>query len=258
MFPNSADKQNTATLPQFHVLVFSLGRLLPTCDSRISVVTRFLGQIVLKRRQNRAANILAGSLSAFTSSNAIERYAKRVKWGSRHLQALARRRMACMTAHLTLLNRQWDRLYPPPPPTATLPRAKSNSDTGVLPPATATKNVASPPSSPNNARSARRQRRGGGGGKQKGNSRQKRQGRALAAADTAQTGEADADDVPICDQDKGSSTSTTAREKQVCVSSKAKREELLAWLRTTRANHSAAMVNYERFTVRRMFCSLLD
>lgn len=84
-------------------------------NSRIAIVTRFLSRSIVLRRRNRAANVIAGALGSLTNSNAVGRYAKRVKWGSHHIQAVVRRRMGCMAAHLTLLSRHWERLFPLPP-----------------------------------------------------------------------------------------------------------------------------------------------
>ncbi|CAN0280159.1 unnamed protein product, partial [Ectocarpus sp. 12 AP-2014] len=54
--------------------------LLEANMNRMAIVTRFLSQMALKRRRNRAVKIIIGALSAFTNSNAIGRYAQRVNW----------------------------------------------------------------------------------------------------------------------------------------------------------------------------------
>ena len=82
---------------------------------------RFLCRVIVKRRRVRAVRIIAGALGAFTKSNVVRRYAGRVRWGAHRLQAAARQRVACMTDHLDLLSRHWDRLYPPP----TVPTVRS-------------------------------------------------------------------------------------------------------------------------------------
>ncbi|CAM9875461.1 unnamed protein product [Ectocarpus sp. 4 AP-2014] len=241
--------------------------LLEANMNRMAIVTRFMSQMVLKRRRNRAVKILIGALSAFTNSNAVGRYAQRVNWGTRHLQAVVRRRMACMTSHLTLLNRHWDRLYPPvtlplmttgmllrPPSKASLP--PSRPGTAETTPATSTS-----PSS--NKRPNRRKGARGQGGQKKGRTRPKRQksvvgrekkfendtgdgggGQGSAGATLAST-------VPETAESKSAppETASQPRRPPVYVSIEAKHREIFSWLQRTRAKHCRDVINYERFTI---------
>lgn len=213
---------------------------LPINNSRIAVVMRFLSGILLRRRRRIAANTIAGSLGAFTNSNAIARYAKRVNWGSRHLQAVARRRMECLTAHLFLLSKQWDSLY--------LPAIPQSAPAPVPDTERASKTAAAPPTSaPSGKRSS--PKRKGGGGKQKGKGASKRQGEASLAR-IAKMGRVDIDNAQGTGETTVDSTGEARRHQLICVTAKAKADEITLWLRRARSKHCQDLINYDRLTVR--------
>lgn len=60
-------------------MLFASPARTPNTRSRIATVSRFLLRVVDRRRRTKAANILAGALGALTNSNAIVRYARRVR-----------------------------------------------------------------------------------------------------------------------------------------------------------------------------------
>ncbi|CAM9175616.1 unnamed protein product, partial [Ectocarpus fasciculatus] len=240
--------------------------LLEANMNRMAIVTRFMSQMALKRRRNRAVKVLIGALSAFTNSNAIGRYAQRVKWGTRHLQAVVRRRMACMTSHLTLLNRHWDRLYPPAPlplmTTAMLLRPPSKDSLPQSRPGTAETTPATAPSSSSNKRPNRRKGVGGQGGQKKGRTRPKRSksvvGREKKVGDAGGggSGQASTGGTPASTGPGAAEGNSTAgenasqpRRPPMYVSSEAKHREIFSWLQRTRAKHCRDVINYERFTI---------
>ncbi|CAB1119759.1 unnamed protein product [Ectocarpus sp. CCAP 1310/34] len=239
--------------------------LLEANMNRMAIVTRFIGQMALKRRRNRAVKILIGALSAFTSSSAIGRYAQRVNWGTRHLQAVVRRRMACMTSHLTLLNRHWDRLYPPVPlplMTTGMPlRPPSEASLPPSQPGTAKTTPATSTSPSSNKRPNRRKGAGGQGGPKKGRTRPKRQksvvGRkkqfqndAGGGGGQGSAGATHASTVPETAESNSAPRETAPQRRRppVYVSSEAKHREIFSWLQRTRAKHCRDIINYERFT----------
>ncbi|CAN0215764.1 unnamed protein product, partial [Ectocarpus sp. 13 AM-2016] len=240
--------------------------LLETNMNRMAIVTRFMSQMALKRRRNRAIKIIIGALSAFTNSNAIGRYAQRVNWGTRHLQAVVRRRMACMTSHLTLLNRHWDRLYPPVPlplmTTALLLKPPSKASLPLSRPGTAETTPATSTSTSSNKRPNRRKGAGGQGGQKKGRTRPKRQKSIVGREKKVENdtgggggqgsaGATLASMVPETAESKSAAPETASQPRRppLYVSSEAKHREIFSWLRRTRAKHCRDVINYERFTV---------
>lgn len=232
-------------------------------SSRLAIVTRFMRRMVLRRRRNKAAKVLVGFLSALTKSNAIGRYAQRVKWGTRHLQAVVRRRMACMSSHLILLNRQWDRLYPPATlaPTKTAVPLPSPPSSATLPisPSGEADAKPTPAASPNASKRPPRRRGGGGGqgGQKKGKGRQKPRQSVVGAGRKEDGGsggvgqatvEPTAPTVP--EESVTGLQQTNRRRPPLFVSSKAKHDEIVAWLQRARSRHCRDIINYERFTVR--------
>lgn len=233
-------------------------------NSRLAIVTRFMCRMALKRRRTRAVKVIVGALSAFTNSNAICRYARRVNWSTRHLQAVVRRRMACMSSHLILLNRHWDKMYPPVPlqPTrkAEQPRSPpSPSAENASPPATEAQRAASAP--PNSSkRPARKKGVGGQGGQRKGKGRQKQQQSAAGAGKKGAVGgnrsgrgrSAEGSPTVVAPDDEGSDAAQAdeTRKPSLYVCAKAKHEEIFSWLQRTRSKHCRDVINYERFTVR--------
>lgn len=232
----------------------------------MAIVTRFMSQMALKRRRNRAVKVLVGALSAFTNSNAIGRYAQRVNWGTRHLQAVVRRRMACMTSHLTLLNRHWDRLYPPVPlppmTTAMLLRPPSKASLPPSRPGTAETTPAPATSPSSNKRPNRRKGAGGQGGQKKGRPRPKRQKSVVVLEKKVENdnsgggggggGQASTLAVPGTAESNcaGPENAPQPRRPPVYVSSEAKHREIFSWLQRTRSKHCRDVINYQRFTVR--------
>ncbi|CAM9924123.1 unnamed protein product [Ectocarpus sp. 6 AP-2014] len=239
--------------------------LLEANMNRMAIVTRFMSQMALKRRRNRAVKIVIGALSAFTNSNAIGRYAQRVNWGTRHLQAVVRRRMACMTSHLTLLNRHWDRLYPPVPlplmTTAMLLRPPSKASLPPSRPGTAETTPATSTSPSSNKRPNRRKGAGGQGGQKKGRARSKRRKSVVGREkkvenDTGGGGQGPAratlaSTVPETANSNSAppENASQPRRPPVYVSSEAKHREILSWLQRRRAKHCRDVINYERFTI---------
>lgn len=229
-------------------------------------------RMILKRRRTKAVKVMVGALSAFTNSNAIGRHARRVKWGARHLQAVVRRRMACMSSHLILLNRYWDKLYPPVPlqttrnPVSLQPLPPSAAAT-VSPPATEGQQLATPASLNSGKRPARKRVGGGQGGQRKGNGRQKRQ-QSIAGAErkresavggnrssSGPSAEAPATLVAPDDKKSAATAQTDQRRRPpIYVCAKAKHREILSWLQRTRSKHCRDVINYERFTVRPLEC----
>lgn len=235
-------------------------------NSRLAIVTKFLCHMVLKRRRNRAVKVMVGALSAFTNSNAIGRYARRVHWGSRRLQAVVRGRIACMSSHLALLNRQWDRLHPPIPVPQTIAASAMSSPplSTALPvslPDIVEGKVTGEAMSPNGSkRPARRKGAGGQGGQKKGKGRKSQQsvvavGKAGASGRGGGGGRGQAAAVrkAVSTPDNDSSAPTEAKRRgrpPPHVSSKAKHDEIISWLQRTRSKHCKDVINYERFTVR--------
>lgn len=239
-------------------------------NSRLAIVTRFLCQTILKRRRNRAVKVMVGALSAFTNSNAIGRYARRVKWGSRRLQAVARGRITCMSSHLTLLYRHWDRLYPPVPVSPTMtalapPSPPLSAISPVSPSATAEAKLTGAPASSNGSKRPARKKGGGGqGGQKKGKGRPKRRQSVIAGGKKGDGsrgsgggvgggGQAAAVPTALSTPEDGSSALVQAAQRRrppLYVSSKAKHEEIFSWMQRTRSKHCKDVINYERFTVR--------
>lgn len=233
-------------------------------NSRLAIVTRFVCRMALKRRRNRAVKVMVGALSAFTNSNAIGRYARRVNWSTRHLQAVVRRRMACMSSHLILLNRHWDRMYPPVPQQPTrkaepLQPSPSPSASTASPSATDAQRAASA-SSNSSKRPARKKGGGGQGGQKKGKGRQKaQQGTAGAGRKGAVGGnrsgggrsvEAPSTLLAPDDQSTEPAQGDERRRPPLYVCVKVKHEEIFSWMQRTRSKHCRDVINYERFTVR--------
>lgn len=234
--------------------------------SRLAIVTRFLRRMVLKRRRTRAVKIMVGALSAFTNSNAVGRYARRVNWGARHLQAVTRRRMACMSSHLILLNRHWDKRYPPAPllsaKKAVVPlQSPPSSSAATASPSAADAQLAASASPSSSKRPARKKGGVGQGGQRKGKGRQKRQqsvagaGRKRESAGGNRGGTRRSKARPavsVAADDNGTELAQADQRRRppVYVCPKAKHEEVLAWLRRTRSKNSRDVMNYERFTVR--------
>ncbi|CAN0246598.1 unnamed protein product, partial [Pylaiella littoralis] len=234
-------------------------------ENRLAIVTKFLCHMVLKRRRNRAVKVMVGALSAFTNSNAIGRYARRVHWGSRRLQAVVRGRIACMSSHLALLNRQWDRLHPPIPVPQTIAVSAMSSPplSTALPvslPDVVEGKVTGEATSPNGSkRPARRKGAGGQGGQKKGKGRKSQQsvvavGKAGASGRGGGGGRGQAAAVrkAVSMPDNDSSAPTEAKRRgrpPPHVSSKAKHDEIISWLQRTRSKHCKDVINYERFTI---------
>lgn len=239
---------------------------LSTTDSRLSIVTRFLCQLVLKRRRNRAVKVMVGALSAFTNSNAIGRYARRVKWGSRRLQAVVRGRVACMSSHLALLNRQWDRQHPPAlvSQTMTISALPSLTVSAALPvslPSTTDGKLAVGAASSNGSKRPGRKKGGGGQGGQKKGKGRKPQRSVVAVGKKGDGGRGRGgghgrtSTVPTAlstpDNDSLSLIEAGKRTRAAMhVSSKAKHDEIFSWMQRTRSKHCKDLINYERFTVR--------
>lgn len=213
-----------------------------------------MSRIILRRRQNRAANIIAGSLSALTNSNAINRYAKRIKWGSYKLQGVVRARKACITAQLALLTKKWDSLYAalpvssPPEPVAP-PESDSIRST---PPAAVAVAAAS---------TSKRVARQRGGGGRNGSENPKGKGRAqrpgTAGKDSESNGIRRTSKMGVSrGKEDNDSTKTSLQDvhgaetrRSIHVSAEAKHEEIFIWLRRARSVHAKAVIDYERFTV---------
>lgn len=219
-------------------------------------------RMVLRRRRNKAVKVMVGFLSSLTKSNAIGRYAQRVKWGTRHLQAVARRRMACMSSHLILLTRQWDRLYPP----ATLAPTKTAAPRPSPPSAVLHVSASgeadpkrTPAASPNGSKRPPRRKGGGGGqgGQRKGKGRPRRRQSVVGAGGkedggSGGVGQAAAEPaLPTAPEGNGDGLEQADRRRPpLFVSSKAKHDEIVAWLQRARSRHCRDTINYERFTVR--------
>ncbi|CAN0560856.1 unnamed protein product, partial [Ectocarpus sp. 12 AP-2014] len=187
-------------------------------------------------------------------------------WGTRHLQAVVRRRMACMTSHLTLLNRHWDRLYPPLPlpltTTAMLLRPPSKASLPPSRPGTAETTPATSTSPSSNKRPNRRKGAGGQGGQKKGRTRPKRQKSVVGREKKAENdtggggghgsaGATLASAVPETAESNSAppETASQPRRPPVYVSSEAKHREIFSWLQRTRVKHCRDVINYERFTI---------
>ncbi|CAM9405818.1 unnamed protein product [Hapterophycus canaliculatus] len=240
--------------------------LLEHNSNRIAIVTRFLSRMVLKRRRNRAVKVIIGALSAFTNSNAIGRYARRVQWGAKHLQAVVRRRVACMTSHLVLLHRLWDSLYPPvpEPSIATETSATFPALSAALPasPPVTTEATLSTSTKPGNSskRPARRKIGGGQGGQKKAKSRKGRQSIVLGRLKEDETrnsnaqasSSAEPEPMTLLMPESGGEAPVQAEQSRrppMYVTSKAKHDEIHSWLQRVRSTHCRDVINYERFTI---------
>jgi hypothetical protein len=81
--------------------------------SAIYVILRCLQRATLKRRMATASDILRTFLSGNSKESPLRIFARKMRKGTRTLQALWRSRAACKAAHHAALCKQWDKLMAP-------------------------------------------------------------------------------------------------------------------------------------------------